>query len=739
MRMNEAVANLEKIQKAIGIAEPDFSSIFNRGCGTMQILHIAQWHLAKSKQNPNLRLPPIQRSIVWTNEQIINYWDSLLRGYLAGTMLVNKVNKPEQSDKCQGLDDNGMTVEMKEDDYQLFDGQQRISAILLGFGLGQMKDTRKLWVDLGTVPKSTSGLRFQLRLTSTGQPFGYKPNAPNEKCELADRQKKWEEWLRISKSKDPFPIVTGEHLIDGACPILFSDIFDCLKRGKEGAVEELANKHTKCQKQDIEDFIMALEEALKSEVILQQVKTETVSKLEDRIRFFTRLGQGGTRLTEDELTYSIIKDQYPHIRERMKKITKKAGRFAGEVDLVLAAMRVAKTLAPWKDSKPWEVINRPNPKFVSELSKTEEASGEYSEVLKEFLKLIPLPNDQKQAMLEEALLEIRKALLHAVDHHPKGLPAILLGRLPHELVDVLILFAVKRGTRKYWEGKDRDILTAFTLHWLLFVKSEDKAAWIVFDKVREKKDWEFSEKSIQELIDTYEEEGIAHYLPREKDVDDLQRKLNDEDPKINPNHKLRTWGERFTAADRGSSDDHKPGETLRVLSTNRELIMRALMWLQRDYIVKEFPNYDPTSDRDEDLPIDLDHIVPYDVFGFHWGKRQGRLEEKLQTDNFRWQRGVVGNSLGNFRWLASSSNRKRGKGEYTPIENNDDLVSEPAAWNEIIPQNKEEQRWSRLHIAKFQYLIDQRTIALYKTLWGNSGIANIVRNGTDGEHVDTVE
>jgi hypothetical protein len=32
----------------------------------------------------------------------------------------------------------------------------------------------------------------------------------------------------------------------------------------------------------------------------------------------------------------------------------------------------------------------------------------------------------------------------------KGLPAILLGRLPRELVDVLILFSIKTGTDEEW-------------------------------------------------------------------------------------------------------------------------------------------------------------------------------------------------------------------------------------------------------------------------------------------------
>jgi hypothetical protein len=153
-------------------------------------------------------------------------------------------------------------------------------------------------------------------------------------------------------------------------------------------------------------------------------------------------------------------------------------------------------------------------------------------------------------------------------------------------------------------------------------------------------------------------------------------------------HRLRSWAERFTAAD--GDGESKPGEALRMLPTNRKLMERALMWFQRSYIAEEFPDYDPTSDRDEDLPIDLDHIVPYDAFGFDWRYRASRLkepEEKNISDNFRWGRGIVGNSLGNFRWLAASENRGRGKGAYEPIENNADLVTNPGEWNSIIPQS----------------------------------------------------
>ena len=164
-----------------------------------------------------------------------------------------------------------------------------------------------------------------------------------------------------------------------------------------------------------------------------------------------------------------------------------------------------------------------------------------------------------------------------------------------------------------------------------------------------------------------------------------------------------------------------------MLSTNIELIKRALIWLQRDYIVDEFPAYNPLSDRDEDLPFDLDHIVPSDIFGFDWRNRDSRLKQDVICDNFRWQRGLVGNSLGNFRWLSASDNRGRHEGACTPVNSkNGDRVNNHVDWNKIIPQDKNRQLWSKEDIASFQRLIDFRTLDLYEELLVDGGIESIL-------------
>jgi hypothetical protein len=698
---------------------------------TRTIRELADLRLAESS-TPRLLLPPIQRSLVWSNEQIINYWDSLLRGYPAGMMMFHVVKKSEGDSIGEGCDVDGKTSTANDGDWQLFDGQQRMAAVLLGLGKGQLKTSRKLWVDLGAPPSEGSGLKFQLRMTSVGQPFGYKSDAPNQKIEVSKRKSKWDAWEKDHKSTardEAFDSVKGSDIID----VKYAIKLQCACRllGEIGENETIAElgKKIGSENEIVVDFVKALKGALDSKVILQRVESKIVSNQEEYIRFFQRIGQGGTRLSDDELTYSIIKNQYPKIRDVMTDIMKDAGRLASEVNLVLAALRVAKTMVPWDRAKDWEVIGRPNPASVTKMK-------DQGTVESEFVKLIGLQGET--GLLKSALVRLREALQYE-SPHLKGLPPMLLARLPRELVDVLILFAIKRGADLAWECDDRDTLRAFVLHWLLFVGDDGKAAWHAYRSGMDPH-WAFAQESIRKLISNYESEGIAHVLPRRDALPDLRKEVRppDEEP---PDDRLRLPSERFTAVDIGCQPgEAKPGDALRALSTNLELIRRALMWLQRDYIWTKFPNYDPTSDCDDDLPIDLDHIIPQDIFNFYWADRRKRLQDDVISEPdtyFRWPRDKIGNSLGNFRWLDASDNRSRHDGLYEAIKNKHksfenkpdwhwDWVPNPNKWNTIIPKDKNNQNWSKRDISTFQRLIDLRTLELYEKLITESGIEDVL-------------
>lgn len=672
----------------------------------MSISKLCEW--GDKEANCRLFLPPIQRSIVWSNEQVINYWDSLLRGYPPGMMLVHRTSATAMG---RDINTGHMEKDIGKQAFQLFDGQQRMTAILLAFGNGQMKNMRRLWIDLGSRPSQSSGLKFQLRMSSLGQPFGYRADTPNQKIELGKRRDKWVEWSKGSKNdiQNPFSAVTGNDLIDARCTVPFEKIYSFWKQNGTLATIEEFSKWSNADKDIVVEFIGALASALMSEIIVHEVAPNIVEDQGEYIRFFGRLGQGGTRLSDDELTYSIIKYCFPEIHDSVQNIMTKHGRLADEIDLVLASLRVAKGVTTWQYKQEWEQIARPTPDFVSQLRDDPVKEP----VRSEFLKMIG--SQEQPAELEKYLGKLRDVLsFDRQQPESTGLPKMMFAHLPRELIDVLILFAAKKEADSTLIGIGPS-LRAFVLYWLLFVTNHDKAAWTVF-KHAKTEDRAFTADSFPKLIREFEQSGAAYAMPRANDLDMLFRVLRSQVEQRDMALGLCSWAERFTAADEG---DVKPGEALRFLSTNRKRTQLALMWLQRLYISTKFPDYDPTSDRDEDLPIDLDHIIPHEIFGFDWRHRERQLHEEIVSDvsisqNFRDQRGLIGNSIGNFRWLDAPDNRSRQNGPYEPIDSEGklDLVSKPDQWNRLISR----EQWGQEDIAIFQRAIDLRTLELYEII-----------------------
>ena len=136
--------------------------------------------------------------------------------------MVHRPKRTREDPQAQGRDETGKTRPVSGSDWLLFDGQQRLASILLGHGVGKWKESRKLWIDFGKVPGRASGLKFQLRMSSTGQPFGYRLDEPNQKLELGKRQKKWGEWKLANpdfREAGAFENVLGQDLIEADCAI----------------------------------------------------------------------------------------------------------------------------------------------------------------------------------------------------------------------------------------------------------------------------------------------------------------------------------------------------------------------------------------------------------------------------------------------------------------------------------------------------------------------------------------
>ena len=706
-----------------GVEMVPFDKLFNDGkVELMTIGRMAEWF--KSKERGRLRLPPIQRSFVWRNEQIVNYWDSLMRGYPPGMMMVTRVKPDGTRHYGRGLDNK--TEELADVDFQLFDGQQRLTAFLLGLGEGSLGRYLRLWVDIGK-PKGSGDWLFELRINSTGQPFGYKPEAPNEKIRAEERRNAHRHWptQHDGKPKRPDTIFMEfsanpiGQLSSAKCAVSLSFIITKLRElGKEDAAKHFRNSDDYAAAitggADVYDLLVRLEKALCAEIIVKLIDGNVLDN-GNYERFFGRLGQGGTRLSDDELIYSLIKDRYPKVHDRVEDIVRGPGRFASEVDLVLGALRVAQTLAPWLGAKEWEQFGRPTPNRVRQIQE------KGIETTEPYFRSIISEDDSPPFRLKTAIERLRDGLLYDAESSSCGLPSMLLARLPRDLLDVLVLFMFKRDEEQTWDEEDRSTLIAFVLHWLLFVADDGKAAYYIFKEVQVTK-WGFGKHSVAALIRHFEAEGIARHAPRVQDWDCLTKEVQQR------GCRLATWAERFRGKDIPGCPG--PGEALRVLSTHGELIRRALIWLQRRYITLTFSHYDPTSTRDDDLPFDLDHAIPQGLFGSDWRKAQNRIcLPDLDKAQFRDLRHVIGNSLGNLRWLAAADNRRKGMKQIEDEEGTslllDDHIDRPS-WNKLISADNTLKIWEENDVATFQRLIDNRTLQLTKILMEKSGITVLI-------------
>lgn len=157
----------------------------------LSLMDIAYWQLSTEQKSflkqPEIlaALPSLQRGAVWKPNQIELLWDSILRGFPIGSLVVCKLLKNQVSRPIGGILSNG-----EAPTHHLLDGQQRAGAIGLGFldpypdqeNLNNDVDTL-LWLDLDPDPKlfpPSSTRNYLLRVTTKAHPWGFKVSESRE-------------------------------------------------------------------------------------------------------------------------------------------------------------------------------------------------------------------------------------------------------------------------------------------------------------------------------------------------------------------------------------------------------------------------------------------------------------------------------------------------------------------------------------------------------------------------------
>ena len=149
---------------------------------TLSLVDIAAWqfkYLAQDKPQIIAGIPSLQRGAVWKAGQVELLWDSILRGFPVGALVVCRKldGQGTRSGKYTGANGSGWSP--ADVLYHLLDGQQRCNAIALGFvnalepSAGGGPPTATLWIDL--TPKALAGTtrQFLLRMLTEAHPWGY--------------------------------------------------------------------------------------------------------------------------------------------------------------------------------------------------------------------------------------------------------------------------------------------------------------------------------------------------------------------------------------------------------------------------------------------------------------------------------------------------------------------------------------------------------------------------------------
>lgn len=298
---------------------------------TTKISDVATW----LNPDSDVQLPVIQRNFVWRASQIECLWDSIFRGYPIGTVMLSKAG----------------------DKKMLLDGQQRTTAIALGFynpweerrtNIGNAKNLPVVWVDIAPRKKTESQM-FVFRVVTRSHPWGYQLQYPSNILSYNQRDRAFVMYKELFGKQEKFTYTSldpKERLpYDATCPIPLCLLFEAANRqeGREWLVKkcrEYVPEGYRTTNMLSEESYYSLLESVGSEMdnmlrITRDVVLETMipsivlpDKLlldaddisSDESTLFVRLNSQGTKIEGEELMYSMFKAICPEVKDLVECI-----------------------------------------------------------------------------------------------------------------------------------------------------------------------------------------------------------------------------------------------------------------------------------------------------------------------------------------------------------------------------------------------------------------------------------
>jgi hypothetical protein len=434
------------------------------------------------------------------------------------------------------------------------------------------------------------------------------------------------------------------------------------------------------------------------------------------IVLFERISSGGTRLSPGELLFSMIKTDCPEAHDLVENIHKtKVKHLLSATDLVLTAFRLADF-----ESQP-----SVSPKIDTPDPGPSDFHRRYKGAAKN--KLLEYLND---GSIENAFNTLYDIVIYDPERNPNGYPQLMMPFLSRPLIQTLIFWIMKNQaagkTNPDLQTSMGDI-AAFFLHWHLCAFDRNTASKACFKIIDTAPLGLFPAKALyHELVTADESKGKYASMWVMPSPDDIKVKLD-----VTRSERLRSVSERF----RGSSFEQQEINVLEKFWWGKGF----LLWIQRDYLSREFINHDALAGKEdeESVPYDYDHLCPQ----YEWRadfrnitRNSPNLSEPCRNSlGELWRRAHTGDSIGNFHILAASDNRSVGKESFPekmklltqhnwqyadgalPIEN-------IHLWNKTAGENGVSHCWTDDRVKDFQEAVDRRFLYLYSLYYNASKV-----------------
>ncbi len=671
---------------------------------TLSLVDIAKWQfpdLPPSDSKPPIiaAIPSLQRQAVWKPGQIERVWDSILRGFPIGALVVSE--KFDGQASRSGRHGEGWPEE--DVTHFLLDGQQRCNAIALAFkdalvvsAEGQ-QPLASLWIDLNpeSLPDSATR-RFVLRVLTTSHPWGYALDDAASPLGLEKIKKS------LRHHGDKRPQITSAWPEQARCPVPFAwlihhtfcgegPLWEGIKRkclaspnsGLKPAAQFLNNQP---HAESLQRFEVALQKLKAYRLVALHVPNEVIhpaaneptnneqppdanERIHNVEHLFQRLNSAGTELRGEELLYCLVKAYWPGIEDSFEQIRDERGRAwlpmpASRLAVlgIRAAIIEHKRGASFSASSSITEVRR-----LGGAPPTDEGAG----AVRRYLGIGVEP---KNSDLHLNLRRIDEWLLYK-GPGDFGLPAVLRSSLARGAPEVFLLLlhlAQKTCHQDLAALRKPLIALATAIHW--FGIDQKKGVQEMLSMLQADS---LTQDTFRGILTPLMNSSALLHLPQPADVKRLPLSVS----AATANLSEWTINEQFEKAN--------TPDPIRWFFDRLRWCKPMLLFAQRHYMNQQFGEYDPSCMdvwKDHNRPWDYDHILPSATL---------KSNSRAHRESCRqWL-----NSIGNLRAWPLELNRERQNDianqsilppdfEDSFIEDQDECNAFSLTWDDVADANK---------------------------------------------------